>query len=87
MIKDIINWCKSNGLKISALKTNILYWTRSRTEKHPNSIKIEGIDIPLSKSVKYLGVIIDDKLNWNEHINETIIKCKKTFFAVKRATV
>ena len=84
MIKDIIRWCKVNGLKISAMKTKILYWSRSR-ENHPTSIKIEGINIPLSRSVKYLGVIIDDKLNWNDHINEIIIKCKKTFFAVKRA--
>ena len=39
----------------------------------------------MSTSAKYLGVIIDNKLNWNEHINEIVLKCKRTYFAVKKA--
>ena len=81
----ILEWCKENGLQISALKTKIIYWFKSNLKEHPTSITVDGNEFKLSKSVKYLGVIIDDKLNWNEHINEIIQKCKKTFFAVKKA--
>ena len=81
----ILKWCKENGLQISALKTKIIYWSKSNPKEHPTSITVDGNEFKLSKSVKYLGVIIDDKLNWNEHINEAVLKCKKTFFAVKRA--
>ena len=86
-IKLIIKWCEVNGLKISALKTKVVLWTRSRNQGHPNSIIINSINIPLSNSVKYLGVIIDNKLNWNEHINDVVIKCKRSIFAIKRTII
>ena len=37
------------------------------------------------KSAKYLGVTIDNKLNFNEHINNAVNKCKLSIFAIKRA--
>ena len=52
--------------------------------KHPNCININAVNIPLSTSVKYLGVIIDNKLNWNEHIHDVVNKCKRAIFAIKR---
>ena len=38
------------------------------------TLRIHGIIIPNVKSTKFLGVIIDDKLNWNEHITELVKK-------------
>ena len=84
-MKMILEWCKENGLQISVLKTKIVFWSKSNTKEHPKSITVDGNEFKLSKSVKYLGVIIDNKLNWNEHINEIVLKCKKTFFAVKKS--
>ena len=41
--------------------------------------------IDLTPSTKYLGVIIDEKLNWNDHITERIKKCRRLYFACKKA--
>lgn len=84
-MKMILDWCKSNGLQISTLKTKIVYWSKSKPKEHPTSIYVDGTEFKLSSSVKYLGVIIDNKLNWSEHIKEVILKCKRTFIAVKKA--
>ena len=35
----------------------------------PKPIKVGGIQIELSNSVKFLGVTLDSKLNFNEHIS------------------
>ena len=83
-IKTIMKWCKANGLEISTLKTKILFWTKSR-KIDIKSIKIDGIEIKTSETVKYLGVTIDNKLNWNQHITNIISKARKTYFAVKKA--
>ena len=83
-MKMIMDWCKENGLEISALKTKLIYWSKSKAKDHPTSIIVDGTEFKLSTSVKYLGVIIDNKLNWNEHINEIVMKSKKTYFAVKK---
>ena len=70
---------------ISTLKTKVVYWSKTKAKDHPKFINIEGQKIEISKSVKYLGIIIDNKLNWNEHIQETVKKYKKALFAAKRA--
>ena len=84
-MNQIIAWCTKNGLKISHLKTKIIYWSRSNQKEHPKVLIVDKTEYKLSKSVKYLGVTIDNKLNWNEHIEKSIAKCKRIFFAVKRA--
>ena len=60
------------------------------TQKKSNSYKIPtgGIKIKNSQidrvtSVKYLGLIIDHKLNWHEHINEKINTARKMLFRLK----
>ncbi|ERL86370.1 hypothetical protein D910_03778 [Dendroctonus ponderosae] len=39
---------------------------------------LNNTEIPLSKSLKYLGVIIDSRLNFVEHINKIITKGSQT---------
>ena len=68
-----------NGLQISTLKTKVIYWSKTKNKNHPKHIQIDGQKIEISKSVKYLGVIIDNKLNWNEHIQTAVNKCKKAY--------
>ena len=40
-------------------------------------VKMDGIHIPFSESVKYLGVTLDNKLSRKEHILTKITACKK----------
>ena len=38
---------------------------------------MDGIDIPFSDTVKYLGVTIDNKLTWKPNIEAKSMACKK----------
>lgn len=42
-----------------------------------------GIDLPFSESIKYLGVILDGKLLWMEHINLKIRLAKANLIKLK----
>ena len=67
-INTIEKWCDTKGLNISALKTKIVMftWNRNWTIR---PISVGGNNITLSKTVKCLGVTLDNKLNYNTHID------------------
>ena len=58
-----------NYLKANPDKSQLLL-----TSKDEASIKIDDTDIKRSSSKKLLGVIIDNKLTFNEHVSKL---CKK----------
>ena len=78
IVDKIMKWCNQNSLEISTLKTKVIFWSKTREKSHPKSIKFDGHKIKISKTVKYLGVTIDNKLNWNDHIQNVVKKCKKS---------
>ena len=49
-----------------------------------NIIKIGEEEITGSKSVKLLGITIDNKLNFNDHVSNIYIKANQKFHALKR---
>ena len=48
----------------------------------PRQLTIEGTGIKLQDSVKYLGVTLDRKLNWQEHISNKIDSAVKQLMAI-----
>ncbi|KAL5258823.1 hypothetical protein ACHWQZ_G009327 [Mnemiopsis leidyi] len=66
-INTITKWCKTKVLTISALETKIVMftWNKKWTLR---PIVVDNTTIKLSTSAKFLGVTIDNKLNYNEHI-------------------
>lgn len=69
----ISRWCQNEGLNINPSKTVLVPFTRRRKVTFKN-ITIEGCIVQYASSVKYLGVILDDKLNWNLHLEQVISK-------------
>ena len=66
-LPKIQNWFSSNKLTINPSKTEYMINGQVQNE---NSFDIFLNDSPLNKtnSVKYLGVFIDDQLNWRTQI-------------------
>ena len=84
-IDFIENWCNENGLTISEGKTNAMFWTRARKLEHPNHIMVGKTKVKLTNSLKYLGVYIDNKLKFTDHITNMVTKTKNVIFAAKKA--
>ena len=63
----------SNSLKINPTKTKYL-WAATSRRKHiipRESIRLNGVNIAPSRSVKRLGVHIDDDLSLSTQISKT----------------
>ena len=77
-MKMVMNWVKLNGMVANPEKSQLIFF--GIKEDHGLSIEINGDVITMSDSVKLLGVIIDSKLRFNEHVK---IICQKTNNKVK----
>lgn len=67
-VEKAAEWFEKNGSTIAEEKSSVCTFTRSRFQP-PRSIKLSNFEISYRTSVKYLGMILDKKLNWKEHIN------------------
>ena len=67
-LDSISEWLKSNKLSLNIKKTHFIVFTRNGTTKPHVNLCIDGHNIGEVTSTKFLGVIIDNRLNWKEHI-------------------
>ena len=68
-LQAITHWLKVNKLSLNVKKTHYMIFT---TKKHmPTTLAIfmDGYAIDRVKHTKFLGVYIDEKLNWKQHIS------------------
>ena len=77
-LKALCKWLRANKISLNASKTELLLF------RHPNKkidfdlkIKINGKKIFPSTHVKYLGIYIDNHLNWKFHVNELSAKLSR----------
>ena len=84
MVNDINNefdkifeWLNSNKLSLNISKTNFMLFTPRSTHHQLLNIKIDGHLIAEVDHTKFLGVIIDNKLNWSYHVNYISRKISK----------
>ena len=74
----VSNWLIANKLSLNVKKSNVLLFrTKNSTGIRKINIKINGIDVEEKLYAKYLGVLIDNKLSYTEHINHVNSKLIK----------
>lgn len=63
------HWFKLNKLSLNIKKTNyVIFRTKTKIIKNKPIIKIDNIEIEQVTKTKFLGVIINETLTWNDHI-------------------
>ena len=77
-LSNVDAWLCANKLSLNMEKSNFVMF-------HPRQKKIDSINLmikdnPLKQEycIKYLGVLIDSNLNWQNHVNSVIKKIKRS---------
>ena len=65
--KALLQWVNTNGLALNLKKTKYMIFSTQNAES-PREIKIGSTNIERKREARFLGVIVDDKLNWSKHI-------------------
>ena len=73
-LEKIVIWLAANKLSLNIKKTHfMLFRTKGKKITGDVSIKISNQEVTQVDHTKFLGVIIDNKLNWSYHIKSNII--------------
>ena len=85
-LKSLDSWFKTNKLSLNVGKTNYMIFTKNagaQNNNNTNNIIIGNNEIDQKRNIKFLGVTIDENLNWHEHIANTKNKISKIFYSLK----
>lgn len=81
-IYNLQKWTRTTGFSFSAEKTKCVIF--SRKQHIPNiDITLNGTPIEVTNKIKFLGVILDNKLEWKYHIENLIQSCHKRMNVIK----
>ena len=64
----VLLWCVSNGMKLNVNKTKVMRISCSRKNIVEPVYLLNGAHIESVLQTKYLGVIINTKLSWDDHV-------------------
>ena len=81
--KNAIDWFASNGMKANPSKFQFMMLSNERIQEQYIDIA-DGITLRSEPCVKVLGVTIDDRLQFNEHVSACCSKAAKQLNALSR---
>ena len=67
-LKNVHDWIRANKLSLNIEKTNYMLFSKTLIDLHGDLI-FNGNVLKRVSSVKFLGLFIDDKLTWKDHID------------------
>ena len=71
------NWTKANRLTLNVAKTNSIVFANMSPLNPPPPFILENKIVSVVSSTKFLGVLLDHKLTFGDHINSVISKVSR----------
>lgn len=84
VIKDFVRWCELNNLQLNVTKTRELVVDLKRTKSPVSPVSIQGACVDTVEEYKYLGVHIDNKLDWARNTDALFKKGQSRLYFLRR---
>ena len=81
----LTDWFYANKLSLNVTKTNYMLFTRTlKPIGNDMVLGMANIEIARTSSFKFLGLHIDDRLTWKDHITIVCSKLKSALYAINQ---
>ena len=77
-LRKISLWLKANKLTINTNKTHYMVFHRGKIKNEKKPVTLDETEIEPKNNTKFLGIIIDNNLKWNDHISYITNKISKS---------
>ena len=84
LIESFVTWCDNNSLKLNISKTKEVVVDYRRSRRSPAPIIIQGEEVERVDSYRYLGVHINNKLDWSHNTDALFRKGQSRLFFLRR---
>ena len=85
-LEKLLHWLNINKLSLNVNKTHYMVFHKSRHKVSMcHKLSINNVEINYVDKTKFLGVIIDSKLSWKEHIKHITSKLAKSIGIISKA--
>lgn len=85
-INNFMKWCELNNLNVNGSKCKIITFTHKRSKIQFN-YQMDDDVITRTKEIRDLGILMDEKLSFNRHIEFVTKKTQSVLHFVKRQSV
>ena len=82
---SLLKWIQSNKLSLNVEKTQYIIFSKRRLQTDQLTVSINGEIIKRVDSFRFLGIIIDDRLSWRQHIAHIRRKVSKSIGILRSA--
>ncbi len=83
-LTDISCWMKDHHLQLNLTKTELHVVSANQSFHHNFTIHLGASTITTSKTARNLEVVIDDQLNFSDHIAKTARSCRFALFKARQ---
>ena len=85
-LHSLSEWFQTNKLSLNVSKTNYVLFNNTRVDNADNfNLTIANKSIERKNEVKFLGLYLDSKLDWNAHIKFVRNKMNSALYAMRRS--
>ena len=80
-LSNLDDWFKANKLTLNVGKS--VHMTFGKKKNVDTSIKLGNTELPRGESVKFLGMWLDQKLTWDEHLSKLKSRMRRNMTSYK----
>ena len=77
----MIRWLRDSGMTVNEAKTEVCLFYKS--DVNAVNVTINNITIKSKPPINILGVQFDSRMNWEQHVSNSINKSKRILHAIR----
>ncbi|GFY06068.1 putative 115 kDa protein in type-1 retrotransposable element R1DM [Trichonephila clavipes] len=77
-------WTKNFKLEFNAAKSKVMFLEKREKNALTGNLTLNGFSLDCVKELKYLGVVLDSKFCWKQHVLHLSNKCEKILLGLNK---
>ena len=69
LVDNFVQWCRNNHIQLNTTKTKEMVVDFRRSQPPLLPVSIKGVSVEVVNTYKYLGVHMDNKLDWSANVD------------------